>query len=162
MSVRLAAWVCYAVAGIWGVAAAMLVVNWIGEVFRDWKWWFAGEKIHDTYGLVVVTALRIMQVAVALFVSLLGLVLGLAVVLIGLSAAFVGHRLRRGRRWARVVVLVLAALMVVGIGSRIRVHGWVDDNGAWPIAAIPVPVLTVALLYTRSARHWFASAPSQA
>lgn len=64
---------------------------------------------------------------------------------------FVGRKVQRGRQWARVLVLTLSVLSVVGGVLEVLRSG----ASGLAVGQFVVPVLLVVLLNTTAARSWF-------
>jgi hypothetical protein len=82
-----------------------------------------------------------------------GLSIGAVLVFGGLLALTIGRKIQRGRQWARVLVLVLSALSIVGTLYTGLVRGG-DTN---VLTGLVVPVIYVVLLNTSAARSWYRS-----
>jgi hypothetical protein len=81
---------------------------------------------------------------------LFGLV-AVIVAVVGLVAIVLGRKVQRGRQWARVLVLILSALSLVGVVASIAA----DQTVAPHLLGLVYPLLCVVLLNTRAARSWF-------
>jgi hypothetical protein len=82
-----------------------------------------------------------------------GLPVGAVLVFGGLLAVAVGRKIQRGRQWARMLVLVLSALSVVGT----LYTGLVREGQTNVLTGLVVPVIYLVLLNTTAARSWFRS-----
>jgi hypothetical protein len=80
-----------------------------------------------------------------------GLSIGAVLVFGGLLALVIGRKIQRGRQWARVLVLVLSALSIVGTLYTGLVRG--GETNA--LTGLVVPVIYMVLLNTAAARSWF-------
>jgi hypothetical protein len=68
-----------------------------------------------------------------------------------LAAIVIGRRVHKGRQWARLLVLVVSAVSLGLNGFMLFTAGFAD-----PLTGLVLPVLYLALLNTRAARHFFA------
>jgi len=84
-----------------------------------------------------------------------GLSIGAVLVFGGLLALVIGRKIQRGRQWARVLVLVLSGLSVVGT----LYTGLVREGETNALTGLVVPVIYLVLLNTSAARSWFRSHP---
>jgi hypothetical protein len=89
--------------------------------------------------------------AVPAEVSRAGVPAAIALALYALCWLFVGRKVQRGRQWARVLVLVLSVLSVVGGVVEVLRTG----ASGLTVGQFVVPVLLVLLLNTTAARSWF-------
>lgn len=81
----------------------------------------------------------------------IGVPAAIVIALFALCWVVVGHKLQRGRQWARVLVLVLSVLSIIsGVVEVVRSGA----SGA-AIGQFVVPVLLVILLNTTAGRSWF-------
>lgn len=80
-----------------------------------------------------------------------GLVLAAVVAIGSLVAMVIGRKLQRGRQWARVVVLLLCTLNLLGT----LYTAFVLDLRPAGVAAGVGPALYLLLLNTSAARSWF-------
>lgn len=80
-----------------------------------------------------------------------GLAGGAAYVFAGLILFAFGRKVRRGRRWARLLVLGVAALTVGGT----LYTGLVGPGNANALFGLVFPVLYLVLLNTPAARSWY-------
>jgi hypothetical protein len=80
-----------------------------------------------------------------------GLAIGAVFAFVGLLTLVIGRKIQRGRQWARVLVLVLSVLSIVGTLYTGLVRG--DETNA--LTGLVVPVIYVVLLNTAAARSWF-------
>jgi hypothetical protein len=79
-----------------------------------------------------------------------------ALAVVGALAAFVvGRRVHKGRRWARLFVIVVS-LFGLGLNGFMLVRTGFAD----PLTGLVLPVLYLALLNTRAARDFFAGRQS--
>lgn len=127
-----------ATAQIVGGAVALLAA-WLSVLVAMEGWWLTDQ-------ITVPPWLRD-PVADVGFLGALGLSLG------ALVAIALGRRLRRGRQWARLVVI---AFSVLNLGATLYI-GLVAGGRANALFGLVVPVLYLIGLNTRSARSWFAS-----
>jgi hypothetical protein len=79
-----------------------------------------------------------------------GLVIPVALTVIGLCWLVIARNLQRGRPWARDSVLVLSLLGVAGTLCDV----WLSRDPD-VLAALALPVLNLLLLNTQAARSWF-------
>lgn len=82
-----------------------------------------------------------------------GLSIGAVLVFGGLLALTIGRKIQRGRQWARVLVLVLSVLSIVGT----LYTGLVRGGNTNALTGLVVPVIYVVLLNLTAARSWFRS-----
>lgn len=80
-----------------------------------------------------------------------GLPVAIGVGLYALCWLFIGRKVQRGRQWARVLVLVLSALSLIGAALTYYRFG----NVATGIGTLVLSAGFVILLNTRAARSWF-------
>jgi hypothetical protein len=81
-----------------------------------------------------------------------GIVIAAVIAAFSLFAIYLGRGLQRGRQWARVLLLLLSALNLVGVLYGIFADGLRGTGGA---PGLVVPVLYLVLLNTSAARSWF-------
>jgi hypothetical protein len=79
-----------------------------------------------------------------------GLVIAVALGVLGLLWLLVARKLQRGRQWARVTVLALSLLSIAGTG-----YDYWQLRQPDVLAGLALPLLYVALLCTHAARSWF-------
>ncbi len=80
-----------------------------------------------------------------------GTLVAAVVAAISVFAIVIGRKLQRGRQWARVLLLLVSALDLVGAGYAVLAR----DMQAPGLSAFAGPVLYILLLNTRAARSWF-------
>jgi hypothetical protein len=84
----------------------------------------------------------------------IGLAVAAVLAFVGLLVIGIGRKLQRGRQWARILVLVLSVLSLVGtVYDGLLGTG----NQANALGGVVFPVLYLILLNTRAARSWFRS-----
>jgi len=71
----------------------------------------------------------------------------------GIIAIVLGRKLQRGRQWARVLLIVLNVLSILGIAYQSVTNAITADTRS--LASLIVPVLYLILLNTPAARSWF-------
>jgi hypothetical protein len=74
------------------------------------------------------------------------------VALFGLIAIVLGRKLQRGRQWARVIVIMLSVLSLLGLAASVATT---QTLTVADLASVAYPVLCLVLLNTRAARSWF-------
>jgi AcrR family transcriptional regulator len=79
-----------------------------------------------------------------------GIAIAALALVAGLIALSIGRRLHRGKRGARVLVLVLSALSLA-----FNIYALVTTGAADPLSGLVLPTLYLVLLNTRPARDWF-------
>jgi hypothetical protein len=71
--------------------------------------------------------------------------------LVALITIVLGRKIQRGRQWARVILLMLSVLSLLGVGLSIALAQRVDVSAG----SLFYPVLCLILLNTGAARTWF-------
>jgi uncharacterized BrkB/YihY/UPF0761 family membrane protein len=79
-----------------------------------------------------------------------GIVIAVALGVLGLLWLVIARRLQRGRAWARATVIVVSTLSIAGTG-----YGYWLGRQPDVLAGLALPVLCLLLLSTRAARSWF-------
>jgi hypothetical protein len=79
-----------------------------------------------------------------------GLVIPIALAVLGLSWFVIAHGLESGRQWARTTVVMLSVLGAAGISFA----AW-RSRDPDVLLGLALPVLNLTLLNTRPARTWF-------
>lgn len=80
-----------------------------------------------------------------------GILLAGVVAFVALFAILLGRKLQRGRQWARVLVLTLSAVNLLGAVYAV----FAQDLRTQALPALVGPVCYLVLLNTRAARSWF-------
>jgi hypothetical protein len=83
--------------------------------------------------------------------AVFGVVAGITA-LFGLIAIILGRKLQRGRQWARVIMIMLSVLSLIGLAASVAIT---QTLTVADLASVAYPVLCLILLNTRAARSWF-------